>query len=165
MILYCPFHENTRNQLINDTSECIQDLLRNPGPGLEKLRGLMSSNIPDDWCAFGRFLARARQARRRLRSQMETLRNKVITKSYVTRKAVWRLRGGRVCAHGVFWSQEQGPTCPCMTTETETSMWTNAKFMPALDEATKAILVTPFCIQSFRRIGVLRAQARRLDWI
>ena len=42
--------------------------------------------------------------------------------------------------------------------------WLQTKQMADLDHELKAVVVTPFCLANLRRLGVLKAAARKLDW-
>eukprot|EP00973_Karenia_brevis_P013127 1780492-Karenia_brevis.AAC.1 len=96
---------------------------------------------------------------------MEQLARKVQRQSFMVRKAAWKMQGRNVCRHGVFFSSRQKGTCPCLQKEgLRQSDWEHAKFMPMLCADTKAILTTRFDPNNFKRIGVLRAQARRLNY-
>ena len=74
------------------------------------------------------------------------------------------MKGNRVCRHGVFFSQLQGPSCPCMGQTGSPNDWKHAKRMPALDFDMKAIVVEPFNLSTFKRLGQLQAEAARLFW-
>ena len=42
--------------------------------------------------------------------------------------------------------------------------WQYAKFMPALDEELKSIVAVAFDTNTYKRLGLLQADARRLGW-
>eukprot|EP00973_Karenia_brevis_P059728 8314531-Karenia_brevis.AAC.1 len=68
-----------------------------------------------------------------------------------------------VCLHGVFFTRRQSATCPCMNVHMSTAAdWQYARWMPVLSHDTKSIAVVPFNLSYLSRIGVLRAEARRL---
>ena len=48
-------------------------------------------------------------------------------------------------------------------TDTEAN-WQYAKFMPALDADLKSIVAVAFNRSTYKRLGLLQAEARRLGW-
>ena len=84
--------------------------------------------------------------------------------SFVQRKAIWTSQGKTVCRHGVFWRRHRRSGCPCMANTIDEAQWFDAVLMPALDHASRSILVAPFDAQYFRRLAVLQAEMRRLRW-
>ena len=54
--------------------------------------------------------------------------------------------------------------CKCMARASSQADWQFAKFMPALDTELKCIVAVPFDITTFKRLGLLQAEAKRLGW-
>ena len=42
--------------------------------------------------------------------------------------------------------------------------WQYAKYMPAFDEELKCIVTVAFDMNTYKRLGLLQADARRLGW-
>ena len=42
--------------------------------------------------------------------------------------------------------------------------WRKARYMPALDYELRAIVLRPFAVDRYRRLGELQAEIRRLGW-
>ena len=125
---------------------------------------LLSSGDGRCLTAFGQFLVRVRQTRRRQKVVFERLNERVSSKSFACKRAAWILRGKPSCRHGVLFSHLPAGGCKCMSAHSSDEDWVHARFMPALDPELKRITATPFVRDSFRRLAVLQAEARRLLW-
>ena len=87
--------------------------------------------------------------------------------SYANKRAAWRSTGGFTCPHGVCFLNGQGRICPCVRIDDnahEAETWRMAKKMPAIAHDLKAIVMVPFLVEEYRRIGSLRAEMRRLNY-
>eukprot|EP00973_Karenia_brevis_P081779 11338009-Karenia_brevis.AAC.1 len=99
-----------------------------------KLLEVMASHNAQDWAALGKFVARVRQTRRQTRRALESLARRMLVRSFATRKAAWKMRGGFACAHGVLFVRKPDHTCPCMRSDTHEDVWRDARWMACLDE-------------------------------
>ena len=131
---------------------------------LDKLLVLLGATEPHDWELLGGFLGKVRQARRKDKVKFEQRAKEVVARRFMERKAAWKASGKTVCRHGVFWRTCLRAPCPCLAENFEHTAWLDATWMPALDHASKNLVVTPFDAQWFRRLGFLRAEMRRLGW-
>ena len=114
--------------------------------------------------ALGKFLARARQTRRGLKLRLENLSSTLEAKSFVGKRAAWRLRGKPCCRHGVMFQSMPDNGCKCMEANSTPEDWAAARFMPALSEDLKAIIFIPFQRERFIRLGLLQSRARSQGW-
>jgi hypothetical protein len=128
-----------------------------------KFLALLTSNTPQDWRAVGRFLARTRQVRRKMKQLMLNRCEKRAKNSYTKALREWRKEGNYVCAHGVFFDAPTPIDCPCLQKRASAD-WSHAVMMPALDYDLKSIGTDSFQEHAFQRIGVLRAAIRKLNW-
>ena len=112
-----------------------------------------------------RFLARARQIRRRNKIIFEHKQLQVESSSFACKRTAWRLRGKPCCRHGILFDRMPAGGCKCMyiTTSTEED-WAHAKFMPHMNADLKIIVATRFDLSSYERLGVLQARARQFGW-
>ena len=79
-------------------------------------------------------------------------------------KTRWRKEGKYVCRRGVFLdAAAPSRACPC-TQEASAADWNHAVLMPALHDDLKCIVTDTFARETFQRLGVLQAEARRRGW-
>eukprot|EP00973_Karenia_brevis_P018205 2500352-Karenia_brevis.AAC.1 len=84
---------------------------------------------------------------------------------YERRKIAWKSSGLPVCRHGVLFSSAQATNdCPCMQQSPNQGAWRHARHMPALDHNLKKIICKRFDSNSFKRIGLLKAEMVRMGW-
>ena len=141
MVFYCPQYEKIRADFVKEASPKYVHLMSEAWPDHSKLSKLLASHLPEDWVAFGKFLARVRQARRLTRRRMAAFAQRSVTHNYVVRKAAWKLQGRRACSHGIFFKKQQGTTCPCMRPQSSSNAWRLTKFTPYLDNETKTMAI------------------------
>jgi hypothetical protein len=115
------------------------------------------------WQILATFLAKSRQVHRRSEAKFEALNARFLTSSFAVRRAAWKFKKRPSCRHGVLFSRDFSGNCPCMA-PTRHQVWPHARWMPALDGTLKTIVAVKFDASSFRRLGVLQAEARRLGW-
>ena len=126
---------------------------------------ILSSGSSQDWCGFGKFVARMRQRRRQLKLKYERLSAKMHPQEYTRRAAEWRSIRRWICRHGVFWLCRGKGKCPCMSLErVDANAWHGARWMPCVDSDLRVDVVTKFCASRFQRIGCVRAEVRRRRW-
>ena len=113
--------------------------------------------------AVARFLARAREIRRRQRAVLESYSHRLERSSFAARKAAWRFKGKYACRYGVLFSAAPHGGCKCMSATSTPADWELAKFMPSIDNELKAIITKPFMLDSFVRLGTLQSQLRLSD--
>ena len=163
VVFECPRYRVARERFFRDISTQTSALLNCNVHNGTKLNVLLSSSIADDWAALGSFIARIRQARRKMRQSFEAMSQRFARTSYTTQKAAWRTSGGYVCRHGVFFTARLG--CPCLTPRpVDPAAWAAARKMPGLCHDLKAIIAVPFKIEECERLGVLQAKAKRMDY-
>lgn len=125
---------------------------------------LLASGDVSQMTAVGRFLVRVRQIRRKSKSKFEQLDERLRTHSFAVRRTAWRLRRRPSCRHGVLFTQLPANGCKCMADTSIEADWQHARFMPALDADLKCIVAVPFDRETYTRLALLQAEARRLDW-
>ena len=163
VLTHCPVHGTAREELLMKLSvgTCLQ--LAHARSAQDKLLTLLGSQVENDWALVGEFAHKVRQARRKQRNEFEALEKWLLTQGFVHRKVAWQTHGKFVCRHGVFWQTHAHVACPCMQAPpAQSEMWHLARWMPVLDRELKAIIAVPFDSHGFRRLGVLRAELRRL---
>eukprot|EP00973_Karenia_brevis_P029103 4014792-Karenia_brevis.AAC.1 len=77
---------------------------------------------------------------------------------------MWVKAGKWVCRHGVFFANGQPPVCPCLKQVPVLQDWSKARYMPHLCQEMRAIIAIKFDATSFRRLGQIQAEIRRLNW-
>eukprot|EP00973_Karenia_brevis_P037294 5141515-Karenia_brevis.AAC.1 len=85
-------------------------------------------------------------------------------KDYAAAKWQWQRQGLHACRHGIFFTLPRGSACPCMKNTTSSAHFASAVWMACLDFDDQILSVTAFEYNSFQRLGLLRAQMRRLGW-
>ena len=154
----CPEYDKVRRALMHALApdfhlNTLQDVLH-----------LLSGATPSATEAFGIFLARARQTRRKLKLKLEDFSRTLEASSFAARRAAWRMRRKPACRHGVLFTRLPASGCRCMARSSEDADWQHAKFMPALCHTLKAIIAKPFEFDDFEHLSVLQNRARSLGW-
>ena len=131
----------------------------------ERLPHILATTDTEAWECLGTFAARVRQRRRKLRQLFQQQSERLDKTCLENARAKWRAAGRKVCRHGVFFASAPSRTCPCMAGDNaDVAAWQAARFMPALDEELRAIVVRRFDVTSFTRVGCLQAESRRRGW-
>jgi hypothetical protein len=112
-------------------------------------------------------MARLRQIRRKLRTQFDMRAKRLSSESFAVKQEQWRHKGHLVCRHGVFFMRPQLSVCPCMETgvRSDEAKWQHARFMPWLDDDLKEITTVRFNAAEFKRLGKIRADVKRRNYI
>ena len=158
VVSVCPEYSVARNEMLS----CLEHsaLLNSQ----HDLATLLSGSSASSLQAAARFLARARQIRRRRRVILESYSQRLEKSNFAAKKAAWRLKGKYACRHGVLFSAAPTGGCKCMSAATSTETdWELAKFMPWIDPELKAIVAVPFMFAGFVRLGSLQSQLRQSD--
>ena len=161
----CLLHASARAEMFNRFAPELRTRIIGMHGSMAGLSEIMASQASTDWITFTSFLVKVRRARRHLRRKFEIMQRSLAANSFEGKTGVWRRMGKQVCRHGVFF--EAGPTytCHCMSnTAIGHDSWQLARHMPKLDPILKCLVVTQFDAASFRRLGLLRAEMKRLDW-
>ena len=158
VICVCPAYHRARAQLL---SSLPPETTLNTSADMCQL---FSSDDVQSLTALGRFLVSVRQTRRKSKLRLEHLSQRLQTRMFTVRKAVWHFKGRPSCRHGVLYTQLPPTGCKCMADSSLEADWQFAKFMPTLDEELKCITAAPFDKDTFKRLAVLQAEARRLGW-
>jgi hypothetical protein len=98
-----------------------------------------------------------------MRTEMQKRCERIAKHNYQAARRDWRKKGKFVCPHGVFFDVLAIVDCPCLR-PAGAADWRNALLMPALNLDLKCIVTDSFDQHTFQRIGVLKSQARRLNW-
>ena len=163
VLLQCPLHAAARSELSLALSPRIWAQVVNAAGAPAGVTAMMSSSSACDWQAFAAFLVKVRQARRHAKRNFESMQAALDKRGFFTRRVAWRSAGKFVCRHGVFFSSPPARHCPCMgPADVDPAVWAKARYMPVLDQRVKTILVTPFDVALFCRLGELQAALRRL---
>ena len=131
---------------------------------LQEVLGLFSGASAEAISALGLFLARVRQARRKMKLRLEGMAKKLEAHSFAAKRAAWRLKSKKCCRHGVLFHTWPAAGCDCMNPHAGPLAWEAARYMPALDEDLKTIVAVPFHRDTFVHLAVLHHQARILGW-
>jgi hypothetical protein len=159
----CPAYQHQRRDFRKEITGACGAALTDHSSAMAKWVALLSSPRRQDWEALGRFLARSRQIRRKMRIAMTETNSKRIERSIERQKQLWRRSGKYVCRHGVFFESSVEISCPCLGPSAEAD-WSLAVLMPAIDDTLKTIVVDTFVVHEFRRLGQLQAELRRRGW-
>ena len=163
VLFRCPAYHHQRCDFTRDvTATCTSELSSNFSDK-SKMEFLFACQRPQDWEALGRFLARVRQIRRKMRSAMINRNAKLLELTFETQRKEWRRSGRHVCRHGVFFDETLPHPCPCTQTA-NVADWSRAILMPALHDELKCIVTDTFARETFQRLGVLQAEVRRRGW-
>ena len=144
------------------SADCAAQL-NSPHLAGPKAPTLLSSSTPRNWEALGKFLARARQIRRKFRTEMIDRNTRFMKLSFESQRLEWRNAGKHVCRHGVFFDTTSPFPCPCLGPPLSAD-WSRAILMPALHNDLKCIVTDSFDQASFVRLGQLHAEIRRRGW-
>jgi hypothetical protein len=158
VICVCPSYHRARQAFLNRVPN---------GSALNTqsdLSGLLSQGDPACLNALGQFLLSVRQTRRKLKVDLERFNDRVCTRSFSCKRVAWRLKGKHCCRHGVLFRHPPVDGCKCLSQNSLDDDWSHAVFMPALDHDIKCIVAVPFNRVIFKRLGVLQAEARHLQW-
>ena len=164
VLFECPQNDRSRRSFLSEVTTAIRDRIDASSSGDAKLLTVLGSTIPSDWAAFGRLAARVRQNRRHLRRRFEQLSVDLERHSFTARRDAWRVNGGYVCRHGVSFKIAQGQLRPCISPEMNASQWIHAQWMSVICHDLKNILTASFDPTTFKRLGQLGAEMRRLNY-
>ena len=146
------------------SDDSVLTALETAASEVEKVARMLSSRTPQDWEAIGRFLARIRQVRRRMRTAMQRLCEVLAQQDFYAVKTRWRKEGKHVCRHGVFFdAAAPSRACPCLSSSC-TADWSDAVLMPVLSSSLKCIVTDTFDSHTFQRLGCTQAEVRRRGW-
>ena len=114
---------------------------------------------------MGRYTARLRQSRRRMRLDFQIRTSKLKSNGFHARKAAWISSGHTVCRHGTFFETlAAGFQCPCMSVPPgQGDRWSTAKYMPEIDADLMKLVVKPFNATTWRKLRPLQNQLRAID--
>ena len=158
VVCVCPEYAKGREELLrslplNTTLDTSADLL-----------ALLGNRESAQLSATARFLARARQVRRRLKCVFERYSSSLETCSFSAKRAVWKMRRRPSCRHGVLFSRLPEGGCKCMQAVTTSEDWISARYMPSLNHELKAVVAVPFNKLHYQRLGTIQARARHFGW-
>ena len=163
IIFECGLYERQRRDFQVELSGNTQQYISIAPDATDRLKLLLRSWAPGDWQSLGKFLARARQVRRRARANFQRMAEQQERNCFEEHKRIWRREGRTVCRHGVFFNTTEAIDCPCLMPRQEAD-WRLAMLMPVLNEETKNIEVDTFEVHSFQRLGCLQVELRRRGW-
>ena len=159
VLFICPAYAGPRNDFLSEASaELTIELSDSPQPA-----AMFKSHNHLDWAALGRYLARIRQIRRRIKIEMQRRCEMRARLDIAVMRRQWKREGKSICRHGVFFATPHISTCPCLQPPLEAD-WSTARMMPVPHEDLKCITVDTFEQWSFRRLGVIQAELRRRRW-
>ena len=164
VILDCPEYDSARSLFLQQVSECTRAQAEAACGSRAKLVAILSTTIPEDWKTIGEYFGRVRQKRRHIRQRFQARQAELTLKKFEHRRAAWQQRGRFACRHGVLFDIAKGSACPCMTRSAPSDAWQHAKYMAVIDHDLKAIVTRQFDLPSFRRLGQLRAELRKLNY-
>ena len=97
-LLECPSTDTARREFeSNVSSEAREAIHASNITNEEKLIGLLCSSVQCDWEALGRFAARVRQVRRRMKRKFETMSNSLRQRGYAYKTIAWWNKNGWIC--------------------------------------------------------------------
>ena len=153
----CPLYNKERAELVESIS--IASIPTN----YPQLLQLLAGEHTGDMQSMARFLARARQTRRKAKCLFESMQHRMETELFSVRRAAWKFKGRPACRHGVLFTHLPPGGCKCMDVSSTAEDWCTAVYMPTLDSSLRAIMCTKFNKDKYVRLGVLQAQQRRLN--
>ena len=160
----CPLYSRERTDLFGELAPVTLSTVGSLS-GLDQLDAILCSQTPNDWHAFGRFLARVRRKRRKARTLLAKASLELRRVSFSKQKLDWVARGGHVCRHGVSFAVCRILPCACLSEQVPAgARFAGAMRMPAVDTRLKAIVTSPFDISSFRTLGKLQHELRCRGW-
>ena len=157
----CPRYVMEREEFLIEVSHSVGLQLAATSRFQNRIDLIMASVDATTWAAFGRFAARLRQSRRRMRTEFERKSKALSTKSFQNQRTEWRAKGGFVCRHGVFFTRRV--ECFCMSPQSP-DVWDFAVKMPAIDHELKQIITVPFNLTGFYTLRRIQAECRRLNY-
>jgi hypothetical protein len=157
----CPQYDAQRRDFTLEIPEQLAAEWHAADPD-DKPRLLYGSTDQKVWIALGRFLARVRQIRRRMRIDMQRSCELRGRQEFHVIKKRWRQQGKHVCRHGVFFDATPD-ACPCLQPPLEAD-WSEAVLMPALHHRLMCIVTDSFNRSEYQRLEVLQAEARRRNY-
>ena len=162
----CPRYWREREDFILELPPRLGELLAACPAGKDRLLAVMESLDPPVWEALGKYAARIRQSRRKMRTEYEHKSAQVAKKSFDYKRTEWRRFGRKVCRHGVFFMQRPSRACPCLDHDSNLreDEWRLARMMPMIDVDLQIIVAAPFDLKSFQRLGILQAELRQKGW-
>jgi hypothetical protein len=163
VFITCPAYERQRRDLMTDTSAESVANMNAANPGIPKMQSMLDSRSRQDWQAIGRFLARVRQIRRKMKKAMQLRCEMRLAQDIRAVMRQWRREGKYACRHGVLYDTWSPIECPCLGPESQAD-WSHAVLMPALGVDLKCIVTDTFDAHNFQRLGILQASARRRNW-
>jgi hypothetical protein len=164
LIFHCPLYAGQRRDLFLEFSAQHSARIQSESKDSDKLSSIFSSMAPTDWAALARFLARARQLRRKMKLQMH--KQTLLRESccFTEQRSRWRAHGKFVCRHGVFFDSISKVACPCLEVKSN-AIWIDAVKMPAMDFDLKCLIAVPFDECNFQRLSILQAECRKFNWM
>jgi hypothetical protein len=166
VLFECPEHLVTREAFMKDLSAHTSAAIAADGTGLAKTVTILSSSTPEDWKNFGRFAGQLRQARRRTRKHFEVMQTRLDKEGFEQQRLKWRQNGRFVCRHGVLFAAPLLNACPCMDKNVDINKaWQHARKMASIDHDLKNVIAVPFELNRFRRLGQLRGDLKRLNYV
>jgi hypothetical protein len=163
----CPHNRAPREIFLEELPPRTRERISNTMSSNTKLILCMENHTESDWACFGRFAARVRQNRRRLKNLFEDLEKRLTNTGFERQRTRWRASGKPVCRHGVFFQTLPESGCVCMShnqSEVEAAVWHQARLMPYIDHDLRGIATVAFDRATVRRLGQLQAEVRRLDY-
>ena len=95
-----------------------------------------------------------------MRAQFERREHRLSRENFAVCTARWRAAGRRVCRQGAFCS-DLG-RCQCTTSGAiYPPAWNGARWKAAIHDGPRALVVAPFSVMNFPRLGELQAAMRR----
>eukprot|EP00973_Karenia_brevis_P012102 1642956-Karenia_brevis.AAC.1 len=95
VMLVCPLYDTARIELTSNLSANVTRAF-----AMGSFLAPLSSQVSNDWVVFGRFAARVRQMRRKLRWTFQRRTAVLQNRGFGPRKKVWQDSGKFVCRHG-----------------------------------------------------------------
>ena len=163
VLVECPLYRLQREDLQRELAESTRAPYKTKESKKEILALLLNTDRQQDWKGLGKFLARVRQLRRKMRRNMQHRCADYESRCFDSVKAHWKREGRHVCRHGVFFGAGFRAPCPCLS-PASTADWSTAILMPALDTNLKCIVTDSFDRSEFMRLGLLQAELRRRQW-
>lgn len=159
----CARYNKERTEFFNALPGSFAERMLARRSSQEKMQELCGTEDFAAWSEFGRFAARVRQSRRKLKMDFQRKTNRLKSDGFLARSADWRAKGKFVCRHGVFFTSRVA--CQCLSANSsDERAWTQARYMPYLSEDLRALVVVPFRLEAYERLGILQARMRRRNW-
>ena len=167
VILHCGRYDRERGEFMQDLSQQMRLTQDAIVDARSKLNSFLQSTMSQDWEAFGKFAARIRQSRRRMRSEFHRRSARLLKHGHHSRKLRWSQSGRFVCRHGTFFqATNRSFQCPCMSAApSNEGAWQYARMMPAIDPDLRQIIAVPFNAASWQKVRILQNRLRDLDGV